>query len=416
MLESNKERYDVKVTGYSYLIAVLCMLTYAVSFVSRAVWNSSIAIDTTLTSLNITTIQAGTIASAFYVGYVVSNFLSGFIVDKLGPKLSLIFAGAGTGIFTLLLPFSSSYPVILVLRVLAGVASGPLFGAVTKMNYGWFDDRRRGVIVGFIMSGPAIGMAFSSAALTPVVANSGYKQAFLVAGVIAVVVGVLMLLLGKERGLALASGKLLSPEEKKADTAQAVKIFFRKNVLLVSVMNLLIVGAGQGLTTWILKFFVEEKGMTAAAAGAVFGGATAVGLVSGTLVGLLSDLLKTRKYIVVIGGVAAAVLLYCYSLTTNVAVLTCIAVLMQLSQACMTNGANFLQTEQVKSPQAGKIMGWYNGVTQLGSVIFPTLLAAILTAVNGRYFWVLMSVAAAYLISVVMVLFCEDTYGKTFNQ
>ena len=38
-------------------------------------------VQDTLTALGITALQAGGIATAFYVGYVASNFFSGFLID-----------------------------------------------------------------------------------------------------------------------------------------------------------------------------------------------------------------------------------------------------------------------------------------------------------------------------------------------
>ncbi|MEG0377318.1 MAG: MFS transporter, partial [Eubacterium sp.] len=210
---------QVKVTGYSIIIAVLCLLTYSVSFVCRNVWNSALAVPGVTDGLGITALQAGGLATAFYVGYVVSNFFSGFIVDKFGPKISLLLAAAGTGLFTLLIPLASSYAMIFALRVLAGIASGPLFAGCAKMNYGWFDDKRRGVAVGFIMSGPAVGGAIASAAFVPIIQNQSWQTGFIIAGIIAIAVGILMLVFGKEKGLALASSKIkLTAEEKKSDT------------------------------------------------------------------------------------------------------------------------------------------------------------------------------------------------------
>lgn len=405
-----------KVTGYSYFIALLCMLTYAVSFISRNVWNTAIGSQDTLTSLGITAIQAGAIASAFYVGYVISNLISGFIVDRIGPKLSLAIATLGTAAFTLMIPFANSYGLILMLRVLAGIASGPLFSCVTKMNYGWFDDQRRGVAMGFIMSGPAIGMAVASAALAPVIKASGWQVGFFIAAITCLVVGILVAIFGKERGLALATGKMaLSEEEKKSDTAKALKIFMRKNAILTTIMCLCALGAGTGFQTWAINFLVKSAGLELTTAGLVFGLTSALGLFTGTLSGWVSDLLKTRKWIIVISGILTTLCIFGFTMTTNIVLLTVISSLLVLFQAGMGNGVNIMQAEQVKSPQAGKIMGWYNAASQLGSVIFPVLLGAVLTA-SGSYFWVMATIAAGYFMVVLVALFAKDTYGVKFNN
>lgn len=397
---------------YGIVIAVLCLLTYSVSFVCRNVWNSVIAIPGVTDSLGITALQAGGLATAFYVGYVLSNLFSGFLVDKFGPKISLVFAAAGTGIFTLIIPFSTSYAMIFFLRVMAGIFSGPLFAGCAKMNYGWFDDKRRGVAVGFIMSGPAVGTAIASAAFTPIVQSQGWQQGFVIAGIVAIIIGVLMLLLGKEKGLALANNKQqLTKAEKQENTRAALKVFMKKDMLMGTFMHFLIVGAQMGMTTWILAFFVNVHGMDPAAAGLIFGGSQALGLVSGTLAGMLSDLLKTRKWLVIVGGVMSGILMYSYTLTSDATILTIIAVCVQLFGAVLGNSNNIMQTERAKCPQAGKVGGWYNAIAQCGSVVYPSLAGAILH-VTGSYYVVMMVFALTYIVVAALGFTVKDTYVR----
>ncbi|QSX08145.1 MFS transporter [Alkalibacter rhizosphaerae] len=400
----------VQVTAYSVLIAFLCMMTFGVSFVSRNVWSSTIASESALEALGITLVQAGGIASAFYIGYVVSNFFSGFFVDKLGPRITLAATALGTGLFTVLIPLVSGYWAIFALRVLAGVAAGPLFAGISKMNYGWFPDRVRATVVGFMMSGPAVGMAFASIVFTPMVATRGYKTAFVYAGILTIIVGVIVLIFMKEKGLSRGSrGVEKSTEEKAAEVKNAIKVFTTKDFMINTVMHTILVGAGQGLQTWILAYLIIGKEMTPAVAGMIFGSASLVSLVTNILSGTVSDILKTRKWIVIIASVVTFIFMYMYRASTSVTALTAVTILMTIARGFQGTASNAMQTERAKGPNAGKVMGWYNAVCQLGSIIYPIITGAVLAATQN-YFAVIMILAGSFLAVGVLGLFIDDTY------
>lgn len=400
----------VQVTGYSILIALLCMLTFAVSFVSRNVWSSTVASASALEALGITMVQAGGIASAFYIGYVASNFFSGFIVDKLGPRISLAATALGTGIFTLLIPVVSGYWAIFALRVLAGVAAGPLFAGISKMNYGWFPDRVRATVVGFMMSGPAVGMAFASIAFTPLVATQGYKIAFVYAGILTIAIGVIALIFLKEKGLSKGNLNVKkTAAENAADVKNAIKVFGSKDFLINTLMHTILVGSGQGLQTWILAYLVMGKQMTPAAAGMIFGSASLVSLVTNILSGTVSDILKTRKWIVIGASILTFIFMYMYKTSATVTALTVVTMLHTIARGFQGTASNAMQTERAKGPNAGKVMGWYNAVCQLGSIIYPIITGAVLAATQD-YFAVILILAGSFLAVGVLGLFIDDTY------
>ncbi|MEG0378884.1 MAG: MFS transporter, partial [Eubacterium sp.] len=185
--------------------------------------------------------------------------------------------------------------------------------------------------------------------------------------------------------------------------------FIKKDFLMGTFMHFLLIGAQMGMTTWILAFFVNVHGMAPATAGLVFGFSQALGLFTGSLAGIVCDVLKTRKWVVFVCGIANGILMWCYTLTSDITILTAIAVGIALFGAGLGNGNNIMQTERAKSPQAGKIMGWYNALCQLGSVVYPSVAGAILTF-TGSYFAVIMLFAVSYVAVSLFSLTVKDTY------
>ena len=237
-LENDVEKKDDRqVNFYSVLVAVIAGLTWGASFISRNVWSSAIASEATLTSLGITALQAGGIATAFYVGYVASNFFSGWLIDAIGARWSLAITALGTGLATLAIPFTSGYWVMFLLRVVAGIFAGPLFSCIVKFNLAYFPDKYRAIVTGFMGAGSALGQAVASIWFTPMVASKGYRVAFIWAGIVTAVVGVFVLLIIRDKGVTkpIKNMEALSEEEKKNATKGALKVFLQKDFLPIQV-------------------------------------------------------------------------------------------------------------------------------------------------------------------------------------
>ncbi len=71
---------EIKTTGLSWAIAILVLMSYAVSFISRNVWATAMPLAGP--ELGLSNTAAGGLMSAYYIGYVISNFVTGFTVDK----------------------------------------------------------------------------------------------------------------------------------------------------------------------------------------------------------------------------------------------------------------------------------------------------------------------------------------------
>ncbi len=411
-MTTNENKEELKVNFYSFIVVALCALTWGVSFISRNVWSSAIASEATLVNLGITAVQAGGIATAFYIGYVISNFISGWLIDAIGAKKSLAITALGTGVATLLIPVTSGYWAMFLLRVLAGVFAGPLFSCITKFNYAYFPDQNRAVVTGLMGAGPAIGSAIASITFTPMVATRGYKVAFLWAGIVTFAVGAIVWIVLKDRGVTLPAKNMdISEEDKKNFTANALKVFMKKDFLIGSATHFAFLCASIGLATWMLAYLVNENGMAPATAGLVFGGAQLIGLVSGTLGGILSDVFKTRKWLMIIFALIGGLGLVLFTTLKSVGALTVCYSITNLCQAMAGTCSNTMQIERAKGPYSGKVMGWYNAICQLGSVTIPLVTGAVLDS-TGSYKNVLFTIAAVLIIPVVLGLLVKDTYVK----
>lgn len=414
---------ELPTSAYSWIIAALLLLSYAVSFIDRNAWST--AIPLAAPALKISMTAAGGLMTAFYIGYVASNFGSGYFIDRYGPRLCMGGGALLTGLFTLLIPFAHSYSMLFAFRVAAGVGSGPLFAAGVKYQLGWFSKSNRATAMGLMMTGPAVGAAIASGLLAPVMRSSGWQTGFTWAGAMTLVLAVAIFVLGKERGAAKASGPkkvvLSAGNQVGTGSESTMKTFItlirRRSYIIGCIACFLSIGAGQGFTTWIIVYFTKARGFSLVAAGGILAAHSLAQMFSPTVSGLLSDLLKRRKPVCIIGGATMFVTIVGLAIVTNTALLWGIMLIKGSITSFLGVPLNVLQAESVSgSHQSGSAMGFYNGVAQLGSVVFPLGLGIVLDATGNNFFIVLITVALAYALSATLISFMDEKRAITIPK
>ncbi len=400
---------EAPVCLYSWVIAVLCLATYAVSMLCRNVWSTAIPVAAPALHLSMT--AAGGLMTAYYVGYVASNFLTGPLVDSIGPRKSLAAASVFTGLFTMLTPFASTYAVVFLLRVGAGIASGPLFAGVVKYQLGWFTQRLRATAMGFMMSGVTLGSMMASGVFAPVIQSRGWQTAFAYAGAVGVAVGLVFYIFAKERQPAPTSGLKTQwgAEKKGAARAGLLAVLKQRSFVIGCVVMFLGLGANQGFATYLLVYLTKVHRLSLTAAGALAAGTLSIGLVSGTISGIISDFIGSRKKACYVGAAGATLGTIAILHSTNVTMLAVVLVLRQLIGSLMGVPLNTLQAETAAGAYAGRAMGIYNGLAQLGAVVFPLAAGVILDITGHNFFYVLSAVAVIQVICGLLVTLMKET-------
>ncbi|XP_052832455.1 sialin isoform X1 [Octopus bimaculoides] len=103
-------------------------------------------------------LQANILAGYFY-GYILTNILGGILADKYGTRNILGFSLVSASVLTLLQPSLSriSGYFTLVLRILTGLVSGPMFPSIQSLFGRWAPPLESSALLGLIFSGQLIG-------------------------------------------------------------------------------------------------------------------------------------------------------------------------------------------------------------------------------------------------------------------
>uniref|UniRef100_A0A1B6MGD1 Major facilitator superfamily (MFS) profile domain-containing protein n=1 Tax=Graphocephala atropunctata TaxID=36148 RepID=A0A1B6MGD1_9HEMI len=102
---------------------------------------------------------------AFFVGYCISQIPGGILGDVFGPKKVLGYGVLLSGLCSLLTPISARIHVdaLLAVRILMGIAQGPVFPALSSFNARWALPHERSFLSAFMSSGVVVGAVTSNA-------------------------------------------------------------------------------------------------------------------------------------------------------------------------------------------------------------------------------------------------------------
>ncbi len=118
--------------------------------------------------------------------------LSGWLIDRLGPRTFMTLAGFLCGVGWAGLGQVHSLPAFYALYAVAGLGNGFVYCCSTALGLKWFPDKR-GVASGLIAAGYGSGAAFFNPIFAWLIGSVGYRTTFLVSGV---VLGLLILCCG----------------------------------------------------------------------------------------------------------------------------------------------------------------------------------------------------------------------------
>ena len=126
----------------------------------------------------------GYIGTAFFVAYMLSNAVSGFVIDKLGTRIgySLCMAfwtTAGLIHAFVITPFQFG-----VVRFLLGVGEAGNWPAALKLVSEWFPPEERSTASGIFNSGSAIGAIVVPPLVAYLGVSYGWQTTFIVLGVV----------------------------------------------------------------------------------------------------------------------------------------------------------------------------------------------------------------------------------------
>jgi ACS family hexuronate transporter-like MFS transporter len=126
----------------------------------------------------------GTLGTAFFAAYTVSNGVSGFVIDRLGTRVGYAISMAFWTTAALLHALARTPLHFGVLRFLLGIGEAGNWPAAVKLTAEWFPPHERSTASGIFNSGSALGSVIAPPLLAWLAVRFGWRAAFLAVGAV----------------------------------------------------------------------------------------------------------------------------------------------------------------------------------------------------------------------------------------
>ncbi|MDR2075682.1 MAG: MFS transporter [Desulfovibrio sp.] len=221
--------------------------------------------------LGITPEQYGTIASIFFLAYLIFQMPSNMILPKLGPKHWIGSLFVGWGLVTALTFFAGSPTYIFVTRFLIGMLEAGFFPGMIFYIACWFPQEERAHASGLFLVSAAISQLICAPISGWIVGNinfagyAGWRWLFVIEGIPTIIVGISIFFFMCNTP---SEAKWLSDEEKswllgvlekektshdKREKSRLRDVFFDLKLWQLALAYMFIQGACQAPAFWMPK-------------------------------------------------------------------------------------------------------------------------------------------------------------------
>ena len=374
-----------------WTIVLLLFLVYMINYLDRVAL--SLTVPMIEKDLMLNAEQFGLIFGSFFFGYALFNFIGGLATDKYGPTLVLGLAVGMWSLFCGLTAVATGFWSMLILRVLFGMAEGPICASANKAINGWFPKKQAATAMGFLSAGSPLGGAVAGPIIGYLALAFGWRPAFVIICSIGIVWMVVWFFIAADNP---ARSKRVSEEERalidrlkaqqpgeEADLTEAAHglgYYLRQPIILVTAFaffcyNYILFF----FLSWFPAYLVQAHGLDIKSMSMTTMIPWIVGFVGLALGGWISDkifnitgrLLLSRKIVLVVALLVAAL---CVALAGTVEGVTSAVLLMSVSIFFLyITGAIYWAIIQdvVHKSRVGGISGFIHLIGSLSGIIGP---------------------------------------------
>ncbi|AJB69045.1 MFS transporter [Enterobacter hormaechei] len=392
-------------TGRRYFILVLLFIASMINYIDRAAL--SILAPYITTDLNVNKAELGLIFSSFAIGYAVFCFVGGWLADKYGPRR--IFAGA-MGLWSLFAGLTCAafnFTSLFIIRVIFGAAEGPMGSVTNKTIVKWFPARERARAVGVSFSGNPMGGAVSA----PIVAASalafGWRMTFvgmMLIGFVWVVVW-LIATKGSEAPKEEADARTVADTAGNDQPDEKLSYYLKQPIILFTALAFFAYSYILFFfMTWFPSYLLDARGLNMRDMSIAnvlpwllgFVGLISGGFISDYIYKLTNNLLFSRKVIIVVGLIIAAICITASALVLNlygaIALMSVGMFAMYVTTSCYWA----IVQDTVKGNNVGAVSGFIHFLANLAGVFAPMLTGFIVQG-TGQYY------SAFYLVGALAI-------------
>lgn len=392
-----------KVWGYRYVVLFILWLLYIINYFDR------VAVLTFLPfiqkDMNLTPVQVGQIASAFFFAYAIGQITSGFLADKFGPKKVMNVAIITFTLVTVVTGFVKNFGQFIAVRIGLGLGEAHHFPPAAKAISNWFPYSKRGTALSIFNTSNYVGLAIVPIVLTSLSAalfDGQWRPVFYMLAIPGVI-GVLLLWaffkdtpeeMYKKGKISQAEMDLIQADKGVALPASVAdkgknKIYLKDTTFyIICLIMFCQMGILWGFTTWLSTFLVKQHGFNIKEMGYIASLPSVISIVSILLGGWLMDKLGRMKPIALIANIGCIPVLWMIGTVEkgNIPALLTMLFLSGFFVAFNSGSVTAALQKRYPSEVVGGATGLVNGSGQLGAFLTPLIAGYLVNVGNGGNF------------------------------
>jgi sugar phosphate permease len=181
--------------NYRYFIMGMISFMAVVNYVDRGA--ISYAQQDIIKEFGFNVVSWGAVLGFFGYGYLFGSLFGGIFADRKGPKFVWIVIGIAWSIFEISTAFSGEIGLVLfggsaltgfaVFRILFGLAEGPTWSTINRINANWAAPKERGFFVSLGLLGSPLGALLTAPIAVGLLFITSWKIMFILLGAIGLV-------------------------------------------------------------------------------------------------------------------------------------------------------------------------------------------------------------------------------------
>lgn len=198
-MEEYKDMHKVigeKPTRKRWFMLMLIFVLTAINYLDRT--NMAVAAPSLSAEFGFDASTMGLLLSSFAWSYALMQVPGGYILERVGPRLTYTVSLFLWSFFTVMMGFGKNFLSIFGIRLAIGASEAPAFPTNTRVVAAWFPDNERATAISIYTAAEFIGLAFLTPALFWILDIWGWREIFYVTGIIGIGFSVLWYMLYRD--------------------------------------------------------------------------------------------------------------------------------------------------------------------------------------------------------------------------
>jgi MFS family permease len=301
LITKYRELSTRKLSALGWLICCLVSLFYCYEYLLRML--PGVMVPSLMQNFAVTATGLGWLTNAYNIGYTPLQLVVGPLIDYYGSRRMLILAILTCVVGSMVFASTQDIWVAATGRLLIGIGSAFAFVGVLRLASNWLSNEHFSVFVGITTSLAMMGAMVGDVELTHMVTTLGYLKVIYLLTFLGCLLVPLFLLFIYEKSTVVG-------EERKVNQVffqQIKRVCLNPKVIVAGVMgSFLFLSLQLYADVWGISYLHDTCSITKSASGALNSMVYFGWLVGAPLSGIFSELFSTRKWIVSIGALLAA--------------------------------------------------------------------------------------------------------------